>query len=46
MGIEIDGDLVPNVEPLRMMIHGFGNESDLGHLAKSGDEILALESLM
>ena len=43
VGIEIDDHLVPDVEPLRMMIYRFGNESDLGHPAKSGDEVLALK---
>jgi hypothetical protein len=41
VGIEIDDHLVPDVEPLRMMIHRFGNQSDLGHPAKSGDEVVA-----
>jgi len=43
VSIEVDDDLVPNVKPLGMVIHGFGDECDLGHPAKSGDEILALK---
>lgn len=43
VSVQVKLDLVPDVEPFGVMIHGFGRESDLGHFAKSSDEILALE---
>lgn len=46
MSVEIDDHLVPNVEPLGMVVHGFGDERDLGHPAKGGDEVLALKGLV
>jgi len=39
---EVDDDFVPDVEPFRMMVHGFGDEGDASHVAESGDEVLAL----
>src|SRR5579859_676330 len=39
---EIDDDFIPNVEPLGVVIHRFGDERNAGHVAEGGDEILAL----
>src|SRR5271154_6438422 len=43
---EVDHHFVPDVEPFGMMVHAFRNESDAGHVAKRGDEILACVFLM
>jgi hypothetical protein len=46
VGIEIDDDLIPNVAPFRMMVHGFGHKSDLGHLSEGRDKIFTLEGFV
>jgi len=39
---EVDDDFIPDVEPLGVVIHRFGDERDARHVAESGDKILAL----
>ncbi len=41
VGNEVDHHFVPNVEPLRMVVHGLGDQSDAGHVTKGRHEILA-----
>jgi hypothetical protein len=43
---EVNHHFVPDVEPLRMVVHGFRNESDARHVAEGRDEILAFVFLM
>src|SRR5580693_2534319 len=46
VGVQIDHDFVPHVEPLGMMVQGFGNQRDARHFAESRDKILARELAM
>jgi hypothetical protein len=46
VGIQIDNDFVPDIEPFGMVVHGFGDEGNLRHVAKGSDEILALEGFV
>src|SRR5689334_3327953 len=39
---EVDDDLIPDVEPLGVMIHRFGDERNARHVAESGKKIFAL----
>src|SRR6266849_3594132 len=43
VGIQIDDHFIPDVEPLRMMVHGLGHQRHAGHVSKGSDEVLALE---
>ena len=40
---EVDGDAVVYVEPLRMMVHGFGFGRHLRHESKRPDEVVELQ---
>src|ERR1700687_4105209 len=43
VGIQIDDHFVPDIEPLRMMVHRFGHQRHASHVPKGGDEVLALK---
>src|SRR5260370_8020479 len=40
---KVHNHLIPNIAPFRMMVHGFGHQSNTRHAAESGDEVLDLE---
>jgi hypothetical protein len=46
VGVEVNFNFVPDIEPIRMMVQGFSGESDFGHLAEGIDEILTLKILV
>src|SRR5438105_11555364 len=43
VGIQIDYHFVPHVEPLRMVIHRFGNQCHTSHIAEGSDEVFTFE---
>jgi hypothetical protein len=46
VGVQVDHDLIPYVEPFRMMVHPLGHQSHLRHFSECRHEILALEFLV
>jgi 2,4-diaminopentanoate dehydrogenase len=43
VGVEVNDHFVPDIEPLGVMVHGFGDQRDACHVAKRGDEVFACE---
>src|SRR5260370_29990491 len=40
---KVHSHFIPNVAPFRMVVHGFGHQSNTRHAAEGGDKVLALE---
>ncbi len=43
VGIQIDHDFVPHVEPFRMVVHGLRHQRHLRHFPEGGRKILTLK---